>query len=686
MGDKDDGFTTLSHHRKKGKNQANTYNKQGEGMKMNKPKVMVTWKKVIPTSQKPNKEKTDKDDVNLVKLQNYFDALRDHDDLMREVNVGETSWTNNAAPVDPDPNINSDDSKDPTCPLLVGRGFLATASVVIDCKKAKIAVREAVTRSISGVKEINLGSDVCKAIWDFFTNGRLLKEINHTFIALISKVPTPLRVNDFHLISCCNVIYKCISNILTNRIIRGIKEVVSENQSAFVLGKRISDNILITQELIYRYHRNRGLPRCAFKVDIQKAYDTVDWNFLGKILKCVRKVSLPDSFCYHKHCEELQLINVCFANDLFIFSCGDVDSDRLIMEELDEFKDTSGLVLSIPKSTVYFCNVVNHVKNSILSIMPFLEGKFLVKYLGVPLISSRILNRDCKVLIEQVKNKIGDWKNKSLSFAGRLQLCKSNIRGFLWCNGQYKQGKAKVAWSDIFLAKSEGGLGLRSLEIFNMALMTTRIWNIVSNKVSLCVRWIHTYKLRGRSFWDIPTKNDMPRNFRLYGSWSLVLVIVCLSFARIHVEELFRVWYPNSYHIEISHGRVHHLVANKLDTPRWQNRDGSLSDFSIRNVREAIRPRGDEVDWFCIVWLFVHLKLISFRFKNKDNVNRLLARWKMPRNFRLYGSWSLVLVIVCLSFARIHVEELFRVWYPSKEFQMVDVVVWKLSKADWDVP
>ncbi|GKB57104.1 hypothetical protein Tco_0913290 [Tanacetum coccineum] len=78
------------------------------------------------------------------------------------------------------------------------------------------------------------------------------------------------------------------------------------------------------------------------------------------------------------------------------------------------------------------------------------------------------------------------------------------IRGFLWCNGEYKCGKAKVAWSDICLPKSEGGLSLRSLEIFNMALMTTHIWNIVPNKESLWVRRIHTYKLRGRSFVIFP--------------------------------------------------------------------------------------------------------------------------------------------------------------------------------------
>ncbi|GKA41349.1 putative reverse transcriptase domain-containing protein [Tanacetum coccineum] len=161
---------------------------------------------------------------------------------------------------------------------------------------------------------------------------------------------------------------------------------------------------------------------------------------------------------------------------------------------------TSGLVTSTYKGTAFFCNVPNHVKISILNIMPFAEGNLPVKYLGVPLISSRLLNKDCKVLVEKAKNRIEDWKNKSLSFAGRLQLCKSVIsslhvywasvliipkgiiydiqsliRGFLWCNGEYKRGKAKVAWDDICLPKSEGGLGLRTP-------------NLDENTMD-CVRW-----------------------------------------------------------------------------------------------------------------------------------------------------------------------------------------------------
>ncbi|GJS03919.1 hypothetical protein Tco_0320427 [Tanacetum coccineum] len=124
----------------------------------------------------------------------------------------------------------------------------------------------------------------------------LLKEINHTFLALIPKVPTPLKVTDFQPISCCNVIYKCISKILTNHIIKGVKVVVSDNQSAFVPGRRISDNILITQELMHNYHQNRGPPRCAFMIDIQKAYDTVN----KARVTCLLDTADTYTFVYHR--------------------------------------------------------------------------------------------------------------------------------------------------------------------------------------------------------------------------------------------------------------------------------------------------------------------------------------------------------------------------------------------------
>ncbi|GJV75083.1 putative reverse transcriptase domain, reverse transcriptase zinc-binding domain protein [Tanacetum coccineum] len=138
-------------------------------------------------------------------------------------------------------------------------------------------------------------------------------------------------------------------------------------------------------------------------------------------------------FTYHRYCSKMNIINLCFADDLFLFAHGDVESARVIMDALEEFKLVSGLTPSLPKSMTYFCNVLNHSKVSILQVLLFEEGRLPVKYLGVPLISTRLIYRDRRELIEKVQNWINDWKNKSLSVAGRLVLCTYIGHLFLFC-------------------------------------------------------------------------------------------------------------------------------------------------------------------------------------------------------------------------------------------------------------
>ncbi|GJW91293.1 putative gag-pol polyprotein [Tanacetum coccineum] len=289
----------------------------------------------------------------------------------------------------------------------------------------------------------------------------------------------------------------------------------------------------LSNELMRNYHRRRSPPRCAFKVDIQKAYDTVDWKFLETIL-----------VGFGFHLKMVQWIMVCVSGASYCISVngnvhGYVSSVSVIMDALEEFKQVSGLVPSIPKSTAYFCNVPNAIKASILNSMPFAEGVLPVRYLGVPLISSRLLFRDCKILVEKLESRVNDWRNKFLSLAGRLQLIRSVLssmhiywasvfilpsrivhdleqlmRGFLWCQGEMKKGKAKVAWDSVCMPKHEGGLGIRRIEDFNIALMATHIWSIFTHRESLWVKWVHTYKLKGRSFWDVPCRGDASWGWR----------------------------------------------------------------------------------------------------------------------------------------------------------------------------
>lgn len=104
-----------------------------------------------------------------------------------------------------------------------------------------------------------IGADVCKAIKGFFENGQLPLEMNETIVTLIPKVPLPECLNQLRPISCCNFIYKIISKIMVLELRGFMGELVSENQSAFVGGRLIQDNLIIAQEAFHALkQRDRG--------------------------------------------------------------------------------------------------------------------------------------------------------------------------------------------------------------------------------------------------------------------------------------------------------------------------------------------------------------------------------------------------------------------------------------------
>ncbi|GJR59181.1 RNA-directed DNA polymerase, eukaryota, reverse transcriptase zinc-binding domain protein [Tanacetum coccineum] len=100
-----------------------------------------------------------------------------------------------------------------------------------------------------------VGVDFCKTIKEFFNSGKMLNELNSTVIFLIPKSQSPLKVTDYRPIACCNVVYKCISKVITGRIKKVLGKLVNINQSAFFAGRQIQDNIMLTRELLKGYDR-----------------------------------------------------------------------------------------------------------------------------------------------------------------------------------------------------------------------------------------------------------------------------------------------------------------------------------------------------------------------------------------------------------------------------------------------
>ncbi|KAK4384619.1 hypothetical protein Sango_3042800 [Sesamum angolense] len=248
--------------------------------------------------------------------------------------------------------------------------------------------------------------EISKAIMDFFTTGRLLKQVNATVLTLIPKCRLP--------------------------------------------------------------------PRCALKVNLRKAYDIVEWDFLFATLRlfgfpavfirwieeCVTSahysmilqqfIDQDGQFLYHWRCTELKLFQLSFADDLLLLCKADVQST-----------------------------------------LGFQEGHLPVRYLGLPLISAWLSIADWQPLLQKIDSRIKGWEGVQLSFAGRVQLIKSvlvpwrftgygiyfakgiikemikQLRTFLW-KGTSSSGYPK--WlGRLFADQSRKGEGIKDIFALNRA-------------------------------------------------------------------------------------------------------------------------------------------------------------------------------------------------------------------------
>ncbi|CAL5203838.1 unnamed protein product [Lathyrus oleraceus] len=217
--------------------------------------------------------------------------------------------------------------------------------------------------------------------------------------------------------------------------------IIDQIQAAFMLGKNTHDHILKAYELIRGHSRKEGAPIKVMQMDVQKSYDSMDWNALETIFKeinfprmftnwitllvtivsyrftingehtkimkanrglrqgdrmslllfvivmeymhkILHKLKYIPNFIFQSKCEKLHIINISFVDDLLLFARGDSTSVKLLMKAFNDFSKSKSLIVNPAKCKVYYGGVEDTTKKEIYVITSFDEGPIPFWYLG----------------------------------------------------------------------------------------------------------------------------------------------------------------------------------------------------------------------------------------------------------------------------------------------------------------
>jgi len=147
-----------------------------------------------------------------------------------------------------------------------------------------------------------ISTDIHKLVSDFYSSAFLNQEITQTYITLIPKKMQPTVPQDFRPISLCSVIYRLIAKSLADRLKTYLPNYIHNAQYPFIQNKHISSNMIITQEIIHSFGLKNWTGKAfMLKLDLAKAFDHLNWNFLTQAL---HRLHLPGHF--------IQLLKCCY--------------------------------------------------------------------------------------------------------------------------------------------------------------------------------------------------------------------------------------------------------------------------------------------------------------------------------------------------------------------------------------
>ncbi|WZZ09772.1 hypothetical protein YC2023_095693 [Brassica napus] len=309
-----------------------------------------------------------------------------------------------------------------------------------------------------------VGTDLTAAVRSFFLTSSMPRQTNATVISLIPKTTGASSLSDFRPVSLCNTVYKIISKILSARLKTIIQDTVQRNQVGFVKGRVLGDNVLLASELVADFHKRGRITKGCLQVDISKAFDSIEWQFILNILvafnlppdlinwikTCITtpyySVALngelsgffpgkkglrqgdpissslfvmamdilakeldiavrEGKFGAHPNCLDPLVTHLSFADDLLIFFDGTSTSLRGILEVLRDFQKSTGLALNLRKTCVFVNGDDADASRSLASEFGISQGSLPVKYLGLPLLPHKARRTDYQPLLDKIQSR-----------------------------------------------------------------------------------------------------------------------------------------------------------------------------------------------------------------------------------------------------------------------------------------
>uniref|UniRef100_A0A803PZR9 Reverse transcriptase domain-containing protein n=1 Tax=Cannabis sativa TaxID=3483 RepID=A0A803PZR9_CANSA len=358
--------------------------------------------------------------------------------------------------------------------------------------------------------------DIFKA---FEVEGRIQGSMNETFICLIPKKLNSCKVKDFRPISLITSVYKIIAKALATRLKYILGDTISDTQSAFVEGRQILDSVMIANETVEDY-RSRGKSGMVFKIDFEKAYDRVEWDFLDLVMhkkgfgstwrKWIRGCLSTTSFSIFvngrprgkfrasrglRQGDPLSPFLFTLVADILgrmvdkavnsgSLSGFRVGKDKIQISHLQFVKGfcaLSGLKVNLSKSQLLGLCMDELVVSQCAAQIGCEVGCWPMKYLGMPLAGSPRKKIFWDPVLEKCAKRLDGWKCAFLSRGGRYTLIQSVLsslpiyflplfkalssmintleklmRDFLWEGGDLGGGDHLMAWDWVCKPRLEG--------------------------------------------------------------------------------------------------------------------------------------------------------------------------------------------------------------------------------------